>query len=74
MPAVPDECGSLMQEVIRRCWLKDPEKRPRFDKIIQDFRDAQFQIVPRADPVKLLMYVSDIEAWEAEDAAQSRSK
>jgi hypothetical protein len=63
-----------MQDLIRRCWLMDPAKRPRVDEIIRDFRAAQFQIVPRADPVKLLMYVGDIEAWEAKDAAPSRSK
>jgi serine/threonine protein kinase len=74
MPPVPDECGSLMQGLIRRCWLMDPVKRPCADEIIEEFRAAQFQIVPRADQVKLLMYVSDIEAWEAKDAAQSRSK
>jgi hypothetical protein len=74
MPAVPDECGPLMQDLISRGWLMDPEKRPRADEIVRDFRDRQFRIVPRADAVRVGMYVADIEAWEAKDAALSRSK
>jgi abelson tyrosine-protein kinase 1/abelson tyrosine-protein kinase 2 len=73
MPSVPDECGSLMQELIRRCWSMDPEQRPRVDEIVRDFRSAQFRIVPGADAVRVRMYVGDIETWEAKDAALARS-
>jgi hypothetical protein len=74
MPAVPDECGSLIQELIRRCWSMDPETRPQVDEIIRDFRAAQFHIVPGADAVMVRMYIDDIERWEAAEPALTRSK
>jgi serine/threonine protein kinase len=74
MPAVPaDECGPLIQNLIRRCWSMDPEKRPHIDEIIREFEAEEFQIVPQADAVKVGQYVGDIEAWEAEDG-KSHSK
>jgi hypothetical protein len=74
LPAVPDECGSLMQELLPRCWSRCPEKRPTFDEIIGDFRRAGFRIVPRADEVRLGLYVADIENWEAEELVRSNAK
>jgi serine/threonine protein kinase len=73
MPAVPDECGSVAQDLIRRCWAMEPEKRPTFDQILRDFKAAGFRIVPRADHVKLGRYVKEIEKWEADEALQSQS-
>jgi serine/threonine protein kinase len=73
MPAVPDECGSVAHDLIRRCWTMEPEKRPTFDQIVRDFRAAGFRVVPRADPLKLGRYVEDIEKWEADEALQSPS-
>jgi serine/threonine protein kinase len=74
MPALPTECGSLMQDLIRRCWSMEPEQRPSFDDIIRDFKTIQFRIVPTADSVQLGMYVDDIERWEAKAAAPSQSR
>jgi abelson tyrosine-protein kinase 1/abelson tyrosine-protein kinase 2 len=73
MPEVPDEGGSFMQELIPRCWSLAPEKRPRVDEIIREFRAAEFRIVPQADAVMVGMYVGDIEMWEAKESAPSRS-
>jgi serine/threonine protein kinase len=72
-PDVPPECGSLMQYLIPHCWSMDPAKRPSFDEIIGKFREAQFRILPRADEVRLALFVNDIEAWEATDVAHSVS-
>jgi hypothetical protein len=63
-----------MQELIPRCWLLAPDQRPTFDEIIRDFKDVQYRIVPRADAVKLGLYVEKIEGWEAKAGAQSQSK
>jgi serine/threonine protein kinase len=74
MPAVPDECGGLMQDLIRSCWAKEPGKRPTVDDILCNFKAEGFHIVPKADPVQLGLYVHGIEHWELEEAAQSQSK
>jgi serine/threonine protein kinase/TPR repeat protein len=71
MPSVPSECGSFMQELIARCWSMDPDKRPTFDEIINDFKSARFQIVPGAEAEKLGLYVADLEKWEKEETVQS---
>jgi hypothetical protein len=71
LPAVPEECGPVMQALIPRCWSMNPEKRPTFDDIIREFKAENFRIVPGADVVRVARYVEDIERWEAEDAVQS---
>jgi hypothetical protein len=72
MPAVPEECGSLMQELIVKCWTMDPAGRPTIEKIVADFKAAKFRIVPGADPEKLRRYVEAIERNEAHEATQSK--
>jgi serine/threonine protein kinase len=74
MPAVPVDCGSLMQKLVTACWSMDPEKRPTIDDIVRDFKAADLRIVPRADAARLRTYVADIEEWEAKESAQLRSK
>jgi hypothetical protein len=72
MPAVPDECGSLMQRLIQKCWTMDPGKRPSVEEILREFKSAKFQIVPDADPVKVGLYTEEIEGWEAKEANEAK--
>jgi serine/threonine protein kinase len=74
LPAIPDECGKLMQELIPRCWSMDPEQRPTFHEMICEFKAAHFRIVPRADAAGLKTYLERIEKWEADDIAGAQSK
>jgi serine/threonine protein kinase len=74
MPAVPDECGSMMQDLIPRCWRIAPETRPTFDDVIRIFKAAEYRIVPRSDEVKLRVFIEDIERWEADEAVHLKSK
>jgi hypothetical protein len=53
MPAIPDECEPLMQELILLCWSMNPKQPPAFDEIIRTFNCAEFRILSRADPLKL---------------------
>jgi hypothetical protein len=73
MRVIPDECGSLMKALIHRCWSMEPEGRPTFDCILQEFKTASFRIVPRADAAQIGRYVGDIEKWEAEEGLHSGS-
>jgi serine/threonine protein kinase len=65
MPPIPDRCGSLMQDLIPRCWSLNPEMRPSFDDIIREFRLANFAIVPDADCAVVSAYVQGVLDWEA---------
>jgi TPR repeat protein len=64
MPEVPDACGDLMQEVIRRCWSMSPESRPSFDEILKSFLSRGFAMLPGADASRIANYVRGVEDWE----------
>jgi serine/threonine protein kinase len=41
--------GSLMQNLIRRCWSAKPDERPAFEEIFNEFKSARWEILPNAD-------------------------
>jgi hypothetical protein len=53
-----------MQNLIARCWSLNPEDRPSFDEILEEFWKCDFAIVPGADPDELRSYAWGINAWE----------
>jgi serine/threonine protein kinase len=64
MPPIPDRVGNLMQGLIGRCWSLDPEKRPTFDDILNEFEVSQFAILPGASPDTIKEYFCSVKAWE----------
>jgi hypothetical protein len=60
LPAVPDSCGWLMRDLIDRCWLREPASRPSFDDILHDFREADFELFPGVDRLRVREYVTDV--------------
>jgi hypothetical protein len=71
MPTIPDQCGSLMQKLIPRCWSMDPSKRPSFDDILNEIQAANFAIIPRAHPKTIRDFLVGILAWEARSLSQA---
>jgi hypothetical protein len=65
MPSIPDRCGHLMQNLIPRCWLRNPELRPSFEDILRELSEADFAIVPDGDSTSVGAYVQGVLAWEA---------
>jgi hypothetical protein len=68
MPRIPDSCGSLMQQLIAKCWSMDPESRPSFDDILNDFRDHSFALIPGANASLVREYVCGVLLWESKCA------
>jgi serine/threonine protein kinase len=64
LPELPARCGSFMQELVRRCWLKDPEDRPSFGNILGDFRRHDFNIVPNAAATDIRDFCEAIVDWQ----------
>jgi serine/threonine protein kinase len=60
MPLIPEGCGILMRDLIRRCWSSTPELRPSFDDIFQMFRQANFNLVPGANGAEVRAYVNSV--------------
>lgn len=64
MPSLPEEHGNRMQDLIRRCWSVDPERRPSFRSILVEFAAAKFEIVRGAKAALVRDYVEGICKWE----------
>jgi serine/threonine protein kinase len=71
-PAIPDEFGSFMQDLIPRCWAHDPQNRPSFQDIFDEFQTVDFEILPSVNRSFLKQSVSEVLAWEAENAASKK--
>jgi hypothetical protein len=55
-----------MQNLIPRCWSKNPSARPTFDHILREFQAADFEIIPNAQYSVICEAASDVLAWESE--------
>jgi serine/threonine protein kinase len=64
LPQLPASCGDFMQDLVRRCWLTDPDKRPSFHEILSEFRCKNFCILPGAYPNEMQDYCEAIVDWE----------
>jgi hypothetical protein len=52
------------REIIKSCWSGQPEKRPSFAKIVEDFREIGWQLLPDVDLSEIDEYVWSIEEFE----------
>jgi serine/threonine protein kinase len=64
MPTIPEKCGHFMQNLIPRCWSMNPEDRPSFDEILNEFQAANLAIIPGADPEQIRGFLVGVLAWE----------
>jgi mitogen-activated protein kinase kinase kinase 7 len=71
LPQVPAKCGSLMQELIPRCWSKTPSDRPSFNRIFAIFESREFQLLPGADALAIADRAGEILNWERLDSTYS---
>jgi serine/threonine protein kinase len=63
-PEVPASCGSIMQDLIVRCWKQNPEERPTFHQILWEFQCHGFNILPNADGNEIGDFCHAILDWE----------
>jgi serine/threonine protein kinase len=64
MPSVPDRYGIVMQQLIPRCWSMNPDSRPSFSDILEEFRQNDLALIPGADSDVVREYVIGVRAWE----------
>jgi hypothetical protein len=64
LPVVPARFGVFMQDLVRRCWLADPESRPSFDEILSDLQRQRFAVFPDAIPTDIENFCEAILEWE----------
>jgi aurora kinase len=61
---IPVSCGSMMGDLISRCWRRNPEDRPSFDEIFSQFRAHGFNIVANAVSGEIEDFCDAILEWE----------
>jgi serine/threonine protein kinase len=64
LPPIPVESGPVMQELIPKCWQRNPDERPSFQDILNLFDYHHFAILPGADETKIAEFHEDILDWE----------
>jgi serine/threonine protein kinase len=64
LPAVPVTCGPFVQDLIRRCWLPDPNDRPSFDQIHAEFQFLRFKISDTMIAAELEDFSEALLEWE----------
>lgn len=40
-PSIPESCNTMLAEMMRECWSKDPAKRPDFSDIVRQLEALQ---------------------------------
>jgi hypothetical protein len=63
-PEVPASMNRTVKKLIKRCWSPDPDVHPMFDEILSSFRQINFQLRPKVDPVKIAAFISAISPAE----------
>jgi serine/threonine protein kinase len=64
MPQIPVFFGELMKGLIPRCWSVNPNDRPSFEAIFNEFRSCDFAILPGVDKEAISRAVSAVLAEE----------
>jgi serine/threonine protein kinase len=64
LPSVPQSCGFVMQDLIRRCWRQNPVDRPTFHQIFSEFQFHHYNILPNAAPDEIRDFCEAIVDWE----------
>jgi serine/threonine protein kinase len=64
MPEIPPNCGSVMVNLIARCWSHNPGDRPSFQDILSLFQRHNYNVFPEADEFRIAEYCAGILEWE----------
>jgi hypothetical protein len=65
MPPIPEKCRKLIEELIPKCWSKNPESRLSFAEILDEFPRNDFSLVPGANARVIHEYVRGVLTLEA---------
>jgi serine/threonine-protein kinase len=63
-PPPPVEFGSLVFDLIARCWSRNPDSRPSFNDILGEFRQQNYEILPGANASEIRAAVGEVVDWE----------
>jgi serine/threonine protein kinase len=72
-PLIPAEWGTLLAELISRCWQNDPTERPSFKEIFGVIEAAQFAIVPGEKVNEIRDYCQSVRTWEGQNPTRGGS-
>jgi hypothetical protein len=53
-----------VQRLIRKCWKRDPERRPTFNQILNQLEVMKFKLTANVNSSKLSEFVKKVKDWE----------
>jgi serine/threonine protein kinase len=63
-PTIPAFVLPTVQRLIRKCWKRDPERRPTFNQILDQLEAMKFKLTANANSSKLSEFVKKVKDWE----------
>jgi serine/threonine protein kinase len=64
LPRLPERFGDFMVGLVDRCLSMNPDSRPSFDDILNEFRDRNFAIFAGANACAIAQAVSEVDELE----------
>jgi hypothetical protein len=68
-PTIPTFVLPAVQRLIRKCWKREPSRRPTFDQILNQLEAMKFKLTANMNSTKLSEFVQKIKDWEATNGA-----
>jgi serine/threonine protein kinase len=65
LPPFTPSVNRPMQGLLRKCWSEDPNARPSFDQILEQYSALQFRVMEGFDESAVFQFIRFITAWEA---------
>jgi serine/threonine protein kinase len=63
-PTIPAFVLPAVQKLIRKCWKRDPSRRPTFNQILNRLEVMQFKLTANVNSSKLFEFVQKVKDWE----------
>jgi hypothetical protein len=63
-PSSPTFVLPAVQRLIRKCWKRDPSRRPTFNQILNQLEEMKFKLTANVNSSKLSEFVTKVKDWE----------
>jgi mitogen-activated protein kinase kinase kinase 9 len=63
-PTIPAFVLPTVQRLIRKCWKREPERRPTFNQILDQLEAMKFKLTANVNSSKLSEFVKKVKDWE----------
>jgi serine/threonine protein kinase len=65
LPTILAFVSPAVKKLIRKCWKRDPRRRPTFDQILNRLEAMNFKLMANVNSSKLSQFVKKVKDWES---------